>query len=543
MLLNEVKIPDNSVIEYFSYIVPEKSISFVDNKLFINDKRLSWIGRFPFLKYNIIIKYNDAPVKFLFQEDKFQIELDNSSRNNTNKNSIVINIPLLRCNKLKKELAILPIDIGKEMLFPQGLNDELPDYMYSSLAVILPNDVYFFDYDYISSEHFWKYFKKNIDCENKEKLPHFLWGIKILAEELPDPIGFSRETSYHLGYNDGRLPRYMNLSLTNICNLRCTICPTHNPNCKQDIHPTMMNPILFNYISDILFPFCEVIELNSYGEPTLYTNFPDVIKHINKHGCRYKIQTNGMNMSESIMSAIISGIGEVNFSIDAIGILLEQQRLNSKWSEIEKNILTLLQKRDKERIKVAIYPAVTQKTINGIVDLCKWANNIGIDMVTIRYYQDFPNGIEKTPSQEQKIKLKEKLYYYIQNDKPDIIIQLDQENLNGNLSTFYSWETDYCKYSSVRSCNLQPNNKSKYGLNSKYICAAPFLITNIDFDGNVCCCCKLHKHDEPLNYNSDGFFINWFGINMSELRNSLRHSHSNSIRWNECIKCIQEYVK
>ncbi|WP_165080173.1 hypothetical protein [Desulfovibrio sp. ZJ746] len=108
-----------------------------------------------------------------------------------------------------------------------------------------------------------------------------------------------------------------------------------------------------------------------------------------------------------MLKAIINGVGTVRFSIDAMGDTFEAQRVGAKWDVVKKNVERLLAKRDPERIKVALYPTITRKTLPCVLDLCRWAEYNKIDAVHLHYYDPIGGGIEERPTlAEQKLLFK-----------------------------------------------------------------------------------------------------------------------------------------
>ncbi|WP_165077425.1 MULTISPECIES: radical SAM protein [unclassified Desulfovibrio] len=488
---------------------------------------LDWLHRFPFLE------------RLALPALKRECALSSSSNqlmDPRTENIPLLHIPYFKHDALSNDKVILPLGHALPMEFPEGLQPSLPDYMYSALAVFHDDEWVFFDGDYASPEDFWNHFSKTFPTLSAEE--KLFWGIIILKDKLPHPIGISRQISFHLGYLDQPLPQFLNLSLSSLCNIRCTICGAQDSFIAEGIKRRIINTEFLLKIADVFFPYLDTVEFNSFGEQLLYDDFPLLMALLNKYDCQFRLQTNGTTLPDQKLEAILSGKGMVTFSIDAMGEIFESQRIGAKWNIVEENVRRILSRRNPEKIKVGISPAITCKTLPAILDLCRWADDIGIDYVHLHYYDPIENGIEKRPSLAEQNNLCLMLKEYIDAEKPDLLIKLENQFLAcGNPD---SLPADFISPHKYTDSKL-PQERSFY---SRYKCILPLMTAQITPDEMVFPgCCQLYKRSFPCPKTDKEFFDLWFGKELTSLRDSLKFETPHPRMVPECQKCIAAHYR
>ncbi|MCX6111893.1 MAG: radical SAM/SPASM domain-containing protein [Proteobacteria bacterium] len=100
------------------------------------------------------------------------------------------------------------------------------------------------------------------------------------------------------------------LEISNICNLRCSFCPTVKREKKFIFLPD------FKKIITQVAPLTEVISLHLMGEPLTHPNFSDILKACEPFGTKIQITTNGIEINK-FKDLILNSkaIKQVNFSI------------------------------------------------------------------------------------------------------------------------------------------------------------------------------------------------------------------------------------
>lgn len=107
------------------------------------------------------------------------------------------------------------------------------------------------------------------------------------------------------------IPAIIEVSPTDYCNLKCSICPHSNPlypNNKVFISQAVIDKL---YADIIEMRFGGLLVFSGYGEPTFT---PDLIKYVSKlsNVCMVDVVTNGTTMDELLLSKLLlSGVNKI----------------------------------------------------------------------------------------------------------------------------------------------------------------------------------------------------------------------------------------
>jgi len=145
---------------------------------------------------------------------------------------------------------------------------------------------------------------------------------------------------------------------TNICNLKCPICPNKDFE-KSDLG--YMDFALFKKIIDEIKDFTYDIYLHHRGEPLLNKNLIEMIKYAKKVGIKVKFHTNGTLINREISTELIdSGLDLISFSFDGFSKEpYEKIRVNADFNKTVENIIEFLNIR-KEKKKTKPYTIIEE---------------------------------------------------------------------------------------------------------------------------------------------------------------------------------------
>ena len=186
---------------------------------------------------------------------------------------------------------------------------------------------------------------------------------------------------------------YFDLRLGNLCNLKCRMCWPHFSsqiykeqvqfnlknekvwyNSLEEILPWWENKKFWKNLKDLLI---DNIELNFVGgEPSLHEDMYDILQYLCEKdiakSVSLKITTNLTNLQERFIK-FLPYFKNVNIdvSIDGVGKTQEYIRYPSKWSIIEKNLLSLTKIKNDKMI-LTISTCVQIYNIFTLIDLMKW---------------------------------------------------------------------------------------------------------------------------------------------------------------------------
>jgi radical SAM protein with 4Fe4S-binding SPASM domain len=142
-------------------------------------------------------------------------------------------------------------------------------------------------------------------------------------------------------------PTHLFMDITNICNLRCPLCPTGvgTPGRKKGA----MSLETFKRIINEMHRYLISIDLFNWGEPLLNKHVYDMIRYAHKHHIVTSISTNFNYFPEkSAEDLISSGLDFLILSIDgASQETYKQYRVGGDFQKVMNNISILTDKRRK----------------------------------------------------------------------------------------------------------------------------------------------------------------------------------------------------
>lgn len=184
----------------------------------------------------------------------------------------------------------------------------------------------------------------------------------------------------------GREFRYLRLSVTDVCNFRCTYClPNGFQKCKTTTELSLLE------ISRLLKAFSALsfkkIRLTG-GEPTLRNDLPEIISEATRNGATVGLTTNGYRLSEKIESYKDAGLSLLNLSLDSTSA--EKFKLITGKNEFA-NIQQGLEKALELGIKKIKLNTVLLKGIND-QDLASFLDYVKKKPITLRFIELMQTG-------------------------------------------------------------------------------------------------------------------------------------------------------
>lgn len=188
------------------------------------------------------------------------------------------------------------------------------------------------------------------------------------------------------------MPRRLVLELTNACNLNCIMCGRN----AAEFQPTRFQLDWLKFFAPILNTI-EEVTLMGWGEPTIHSQFIEILEYIDNFSARKYFCTNGMAL-DKIKDAIFKYHVDV-FAVSLDGACAETNdaiRRGSKFNQIIKNLEEIV-KIKKERNLT--YPYINfvfcamKSNLHQIPDLIRVANDIGIEEVKVVYLTVFDESL------------------------------------------------------------------------------------------------------------------------------------------------------
>jgi len=185
----------------------------------------------------------------------------------------------------------------------------------------------------------------------------------------------------------GRNVNYLKIHLTDECNLNCIYCDLDKENKRNDLSLNQYKAII-KYMTEAGIKKVKF----TGGEPTLYTYLNDLI-YFCKHDCNINdisITTNGLELLNQVYSLKMSGLSEVNISIDT----LKEYRYkaittNGNLKQIIESINACLNEGIKVNINALLIKDFNNDEINDFLQLTNY------NPINIRFIELNQNKIDK----------------------------------------------------------------------------------------------------------------------------------------------------
>jgi len=156
-------------------------------------------------------------------------------------------------------------------------------------------------------------------------------------------------------------PAFVDIELTNHCNLNCKMCPRFMAERKQGF----MALNTFVKVANECKKYDTPIRLIGWGEPLLHPAINDVIKDIKQNKIPLHITTNGILLKDRIVRTI------VDLKVDSLIVSFQgtnakqyqEMRRQDKYNEIKNNIQYLVKARgEKEKPFIQVTTTTTTET-------------------------------------------------------------------------------------------------------------------------------------------------------------------------------------
>lgn len=276
------------------------------------------------------------------------------------------------------------------------------------------------------------------------------------------------------------VPLNIDLELTSHCNLKCGFCPHSSGfSDKGNMHIDLARSI----IKQAGMMKVPAMKFNLRGEPTLYSELPELIKLAKDEGILETIiNTNGNCKKEILHKCIDSGIDLIIFSVDAYYEDTYKSIRGGNFYLLEENIISCKSRiyisKSKTKLRVQFVDTSTNKS-----EVSQFLN----------YYKDY----------------------------------LDIET-----------RISKCTDRGGAKCDLT-NFKTPY--NRKF-CGQPNQRLAVLYDGDVIgCCSDWNKSYVVGNANKESIFQIWHGEKINKLRNDLKKgNHNNYLHCSKCF-CRESY--
>lgn len=185
-----------------------------------------------------------------------------------------------------------------------------------------------------------------------------------------------------------KFPANIIIEVTNVCNLRCPVCPTATTMVRpRGLMDFELFKSLVNEIANVT-PTPE-IKMNFAGEPLMHPKIGEMVKYSASKGIITSISTNAVNLNKELAEDLIEG------GLSAIRVCLdgwtkeahEAYRIGSDFFKVKENIVRFLeirQKKPENPIRFVVQTLATSFSENQISEIRLWVKKIGADNLSVK---------------------------------------------------------------------------------------------------------------------------------------------------------------
>lgn len=200
-------------------------------------------------------------------------------------------------------------------------------------------------------------------------------------------------------------PLLVDIELSSICNLTCSMCYTITDEFKKHVNVTRMDWDLYKKIIDEIDGKVTALRLSLRGEATLHTKFIEAIKYAKDSGIKeVSLLTHGGKLTLPYFKKMVeAGVDWITISADGVGATYEEVRKPLRFDDLMTKIKDIKQYKEEHQLKrpvikvqgvwpaVAVDPDAYYNTFEPHVDLV--AFNPLIDYLSndkhIEYLENF----------------------------------------------------------------------------------------------------------------------------------------------------------
>lgn len=183
-------------------------------------------------------------------------------------------------------------------------------------------------------------------------------------------------------------PFYLMIEPTNICNLKCPLCPTGEGTLERK--EGLMDFSTLKMAVDELGDYLLEVNITNYGEPLINKQIYDMVAYIKEKGIRIMLGTNGHYFGEEseVERLILSGVDEIYVSLDGTTQdTYARYRVGGDFKKVVEGLRLLVEMRNKLDSSLPIVELqflVMRHNENQIPDIRKLAMEIGVDRLILK---------------------------------------------------------------------------------------------------------------------------------------------------------------
>lgn len=178
------------------------------------------------------------------------------------------------------------------------------------------------------------------------------------------------------------LPEIVTLNSTDICNLRCVMCPR---SIAQGEHRLEDRVVAF--VCDELFPTALKVNLTTAGGEPLGPGFDAILERARRHDVKVDVVTNGMLLTRELIEDLAPALDHLNVSVDcAEPEVYERIRAGASFERLLDNLGHLRDRKDRadDEFLFSISAIVMASTLEHLPALVRFAAQHAVDGVVLQ---------------------------------------------------------------------------------------------------------------------------------------------------------------
>ena len=304
------------------------------------------------------------------------------------------------------------------------------------------------------------------------------------------------------------LPTYLQIELTNRCNLHC-------PSCPRAVRPSSDDILSLRDFERLLeeLPLLKHVSFVGAGETLLVKNFAEYVRICSKRRILSSCTTNGLLIKKCLAELIEAGLGKIMISVDAgKEVLLATLRSGLRLTTLRQAILAAIEMTHGTQTSVSAAVTLSAMNIASFVNTICFLVDCGIREVTVESLHHWGND---------KSLNKFSLFYI----NPQQVVESIEEGLVVALK--HDLQVHIFDYRRVlfrdhlQSCH----------------CPWPWDAIYVTCKGDVTPCCvnvEATSSNRMGNIHKTSVSEIWNGRRYHNLRKSFFNKH----QWSTCIDCV-----
>lgn len=178
------------------------------------------------------------------------------------------------------------------------------------------------------------------------------------------------------------LPEVVTLNHTDICNLRCIMCPRH---LAQGTH--RLDRRVLAHVANQLFPTAKKLVLTTSGGEPLGADFDFLLEQALHYGVKVDAVTNGVLLTPALYRRARTALDHLNVSLDShVPEVYERIRLGASHDRVFGNLWSIcaIRREEPDDVLLSVSAVVMRSNLPHLDEFVRFAAGLGVDGVVLQ---------------------------------------------------------------------------------------------------------------------------------------------------------------